>query len=250
MRRYLAGALVGAITLGGAVAAWAVPASQTTLQATFQPGSAKAGTAKKPRAATLRITIKGDTKDGTGQPATSTALNIGLPPQWRLNTERWPRKARCDITEANRQKSDSVCPKGSKVGAGSAIVQGGASETGDGVTRTLIVTAHVVENGDLGFFVENKRGQTPAVALMIQGATSQRRRIAIKIPKNLQEPVTGVPTGIRLLQFRLGGTAKAKGKRIGVVETTGCAKGKWRFGLQDVYRDGRKSDSDTAKCRR
>ncbi len=247
--KYLAGVLVGALTLGGAVA-WAVPASQTTLNTTFTPGSAKAGTQKNPRAATLKIRISGDTTTGRGQPATSTALNISLPKQWRLNSERWPRKARCDIAEANQNKSDSVCPKGSKIGAGSTTVQGGASDTGEGITRTLFVRAYVIENGDLGFFIENKRGETPAVAVMIQGATSRRRRISIKIPKNLQEPVADVPTGIRELQFTLRGTARAKGERFGVVETTGCANRRWLFTLEDVYRDGRKSDSDTAPCRK
>jgi len=249
--KYLAGVVVGALTLGGAMAAWAVPASQTTLDVTFKPGSPEAGTKKKPRANSLKISIKGDTTTGSGQPATSTALNIMLPKQWRLNSERWPRRARCDIAEANQGKSDSVCPRGSKIGAGSAIVQGGASEQGAGVTRTLFVRAYVIENGDLGFFVQNKRGETPAVALMIQGNTSRRRRISIKIPQNLQEPVAGVPTGIRLLEFTLRGKARAGGKRLGIVDTTGCGSRKqWLFTLQDVYRDGKKSDSDTARCRR
>ena len=250
-RKFTAGMLAAATTLAAAAVAWAVPADQTTLDVTFTPGAAKAGTKKTPRANSLVITAKGDTTTGTGQPATSTALNIGLPKQWILNSERWPKKARCSVQEANQQKSSSVCPKGSGIGGGKAIVQGGATETGEGVTRTLNVKAFVVKNGDIGLFVQNKAGESPTVNEMIIGATSQQRKISVKISKNLQEPVQGVPTGIRELTFSLKGTARINGKRRSIAETTGCGpRNQWLFSLTDIYTDGRKTDSDTARCRK
>ena len=247
-RKFTAGLLVGATTLTVAAVAWAVPASQTTLDVNFKPGSATAGTKKKPRGNSLVITAKGGTTTGTGQPATSTALNISLPKQWILNSERWPRKARCSVQRANQQKSASVCPKSSRIGGGKTIVQGGASETSEGARRTLTVKAFVVKNGDIGLFVQNKAGETPQVNEMIVGATSRQRKISVKISENLQEPLDNVPTGIRELTFSLKGQARINGKRRSIVETTGCGtRNQWQFTLQDIYRDGRKSDSDTAR---
>jgi hypothetical protein len=234
-----------------AAVAWAVPPSQSTLDVSFTPGAQKAGTAKAPRGNSLTIGIKGGTTTGTGQPATTTDVNIGFPRQWRLNSERWPRRSRCSVQRANQQKSSSVCPRGSRIGGGSTTVQGGASDTSSGVIRTLNIKAFVTTTGDIGLFVKNKAGEVPTVNEMIVGSTSRQRRINVKISENLQEPVQGVPTGIRDLTFTLRGTARINGKTRSIVETTGCpARNRWSFNLTDIYRGGaRKSDSDTARCR-
>ena len=245
-RKFFAGALASALMLGGALAAFAQEPANSTVNADFRPGSAKAGTKKTPRANSVNLILKGGTKDGMGQPATSTSLNVTLPKQWRINSEDWPRKQRCDIVKANQARSDSVCPKGSKIGSGKSIAKAG----GGGITQNLTVTAFVIKNGDLGFFL---RGTTPVtVAEMIQGVTSKRRQLNVKIPSNLQEPVDSVTTGITLLQTKLGGTARINGKRRGLLETTGCGtRNRWLFTFKNVYRGGgSNSDSDTPKCRK
>ena len=243
--RFLSGALACALLSGGAAAAFAVPASETTLDFQVKPGATKAGTKKTPKNATVMLAIKGGIEEGAeGQPATSKGLNISLPATWKINSERWPKKARCDIAEVNRDKDTSSCPKGSQVGKGQTIAQG----ANGAITRTLIVTAFVIENGDLGFFIKNKAGESPAINEMIQGVV-KGSKINVKIPTTIQEPIEGVPTGIQLLEFKLSATAKIKGKKTAIVQTTGCKKGKWKFGLTNVYRDGKKSDSDTVKCK-
>ena len=243
--RFVVSVLSGALLCGGAVAAFAVPASDTTLRFEAKPGSAKAGTKENPRNTTLELSIIGGTDDGTGQPATSTGLNISLPSTWRLNSDRWPNRARCDIDEVNQEKNTSSCPKGSKVGSGTAIVKG----AGGAVVRTLLLTAFVIENGDLGFFVKNKAGESPQVNEMIPGATPRANKINVRIPKTVQEPIEGVPTGIELLEFDLSAYARIQGKRTAIVQTTGCKRRKWKFSVENVYTDGRKTDSDTVNCR-
>ena len=243
--RFVVGALTCALLSGGAIAAFAVPASDTTLDFQVKPGSTKAGTTKKPKNTTLQLSIIGGTEDGTGQPATSTALNITLPPTWKLNSDRWPKRARCDIAEVNQEKNTSSCPKGSKIGSGTSVVKG----AGGAVTRTLLVTAFVIENGDLGFFIKNKAGESPQVNEMIPGATPRPNKINVKIPDTVQEPIEGVPTGIELLKFKLSATATVKGKTIAIAQTTGCKRGKWKFSVENVYRDGKQSEPDTVNCR-
>lgn len=244
--KYLAGVLVGALTLGGAIAAWAVPASQTTLDATFKPGSTKGGTKAKPQRQALNVVLRSGTKSGEGQPATATSLNIVLPKTWRINSERWPKGKRCDIAEANQQKSESVCPKGSRVGGGKSTAKGGDGS----ITQNLEVDAYVLENGDLGFFLKDLPPKTTDVDQMIQGVTSNNR-LSVKIPTNLQS-VAGVEVGLTLLTFKLSGTTKTKGKTIAVVESRGCPKGRsWKFTETSIYKGGGKnSDSDTRKCRK
>lgn len=243
--RFVVSALTCALLSGGAIAAFAAPASDTTLDFQVKPGSNDAGTVKKPKNATLQLSINGDTKDGTDQPATSTGLNISLPKTWTLNSERWPKAARCSITKVNQDKNTSSCPKPSKVGAGRVIAKG----AGGAVTRTLIVTAFVIKNGDLGFFIKNKEGESPQINEMIQGVTSGGNKINIKIPETIQEPIEGVPTGIVQLQFRLKATAKIKRKTTSIVQTTGCKQKKWKFTLVNIYRDGKNTDTDTVTCK-
>jgi hypothetical protein len=121
--RFLSGALACALLSGGAAAAFAVPASDTTLDFQVKPGSTKAGTKKKPKNTTVMLSIEGGIKGAEGVPATSKGLNISLPATWRINSERWPKKARCDIRQVNLDKDTSSCPRGSQVGEGTTIAQ-------------------------------------------------------------------------------------------------------------------------------
>jgi len=243
-KRITSGALACALVSGGAVAAFAAPANQTTLDFQVKPSSTNAGTLKKPKITNLQVTVTGDTVDGTDQPATSTSLNTTLPKQWRINAERWPKSKRCSITQVNKEKDTSSCPPGSKVGSGTskAKVNRGAAE------QNLVVTAFVIKNGDIGFFLKNVGGAT--VNEMIVGNTVGGNKLNVKIPPQIQEPFPGLPTGITLLEVNFKGTTKVKGKRIGILETTGCKNGRWKFTFVNIYRDGKNSDTDTVNCKK
>ena len=240
--RFLAGALACALLSGGAVAAFAVPASETTLDFQVKPSTTNAGTKKKPKYTKLKVTIKGDTTTGVGQPATSTSLNTKLPKEWTINSEDWPKKKRCSITKVNQDKTTASCPKGSRVGGGTSK----AKVNNGGAEQNLTVDAYVIKNGDIGFFLKNVGGAT--VNEMIQGNTVGGNKLNVKIPPQIQEPFPGLPTGITLLEVAFKGKVKVKGKTIGILSTHGCKTGKWKFTETNIYRDGVKSDTDTVKC--
>lgn len=253
-RRTLVGLLASLLTLAIAVSAWAVGSpANTNVSVNFTPGSKNAGTTKKPRNATINLVLRSKTKNGNGQPATSTSLNILLPKGWKQNSKRWPARRRCDIDKVNAQGDDSVCPTGSKVGNGRSIAKGGADETkpsgtSNGITETIVVTAHVIENGNLGLFLDGK--PVTIRPSMIQGRVSGRR-LNVKIPPTVQEPVPGVATGIELLQFKLKGNARIKGKKTSIVQTTACSRKKWTLSFTNVFRGGaKKTSKDTVSCRK
>lgn len=242
-KSYLIGALVGALALVFAAVSFAVPAAQTTLSITAKASPSKAGTKKKPKAVRFTLTIKGGPAGPGLQPATSTAIITQLPSTWKLNSKKWPKSKRCDFNLANNSKTDSVCPKGSKVGSGSSQ----ALAANGGLTQNLAVRAYVIKNGNVGFFIQ---GSKPvAVAQMLEGKVSGRK-LNVVIPSSVQEPVPGVATGITLLKVSFKGSAKVGKKKIGILETTGCKGRKWTFKVTNRYRDGSKSATDSVKCKK
>lgn len=235
-RKILTGALTGALLL--AVPGVAFASSADTLMNLGFKTTAKsrvAGTAKKPRPVNLTIELSQSTRSGTGQPSSSAALNITLPKELRFMGKTWPKKLRCDSIKANQVKSDRVCPKGSKIGAGHVTATAGDG----GITSEIDVRAYVTKTGDLGLWLDTLR-PLPIHEMLI-GKVSRARTIKVAIPSNIQQPLVGVKSAIRVLRFSL-----AKG-----VESTGCsASKKWTLKFQNVYTDGSQTKTATAPCRR
>jgi hypothetical protein len=232
-RKILGGALVGALLL--AVPGTAMADSADTLMTLGFKTSQKAGTAKKPRPVKMSLQIEQSTRSGTGQPSSSAALNITLPKQFRFTGKTWPKKLRCDPVKANQAKSDTVCPKGSKIGEGHVTATAGDG----GITSEIDVRAYVTKTGDLGLWLDTTR-PLPIHEMLI-GKVTGGRTIKVAIPSNIQQPLVGVKSAIRSLGFSL-----AKG-----VESTGCpASKKWALKFQNVYTDGSQTKTATAPCRR
>ena len=196
--------------------------------------SSKAGTAKKPRPASISIAMTQTTTSGE-LASTSRALNITLPKEQRFTGKTWPKKLRCDPVKANQAKSDSVCPKGSKIGKGHVTATAGDG----GITSEIDVRAYVTKTGDLGLWLAT---DTPLpIHQMLIGKVANGRIVKVAIPSNIQQPLVGVKSAIRSLGFSL-----AKG-----VESTGCpASKKWTLKFQNVYTDGSQTKTATAPCRR
>jgi hypothetical protein len=234
-RKILGGALVGALILAVPGVAFANSAD-TLMKLGFKTTSksGKAGTAKKPRPASISIAVTQTTASGS-LASTSRALNITLPKEQRFTGKTWPKKLRCDPIKANQAKSDSFCPKGSKIGAGHVT-----AAAGDGSLKSEIdVRAYVTKSGDLGLWLDTLK-PLPIHEMLI-GKVTGGRTIKVAIPNNIQQPLTGVRTAIDVLQFSL-----AKG-----VESTGCpASKKWTLKFQNVYTDGSQTKTATAPCRR
>jgi hypothetical protein len=204
----------------------------------------KAGTKAKPRPVNLTIAMSQSTRSGTGQPATSTDLNVTLPKQLLFIGKIWPKKLRCDPAKANQRRSDSACPKGSKIGSGHVTATAGDG----GITSEIAVRAYVTKGGDLGLWLTTT--QPLPINEMLVGEVSKGRKIQISIPPNIQQPLTGVKSAIRVLRFSLNDTTRIKGKARGIVESIGCPKGKlWALAFQNVYEHGSTTDSDTTPCR-
>jgi hypothetical protein len=253
-KKHIIGALAGALALVFAAVAVAVPAAQSTLDLTVAATPSKAGTKSKPKPTKLTLTIDGGPKQG-GQPATTTAFVVKLPKQLNINSKKWPKKARCSLSKVNQAGSVSVCPKGSKVGSGSsqALAANGA------ITQNLSISAHALTNGNVGFFLQ---GSSPvSVAVMLEGKISGRT-LTVGIPTNVQEPIPGIATGITLLKTVFNGKVKVKktfrkgGKKVkrtvtmGAIESTGCKGGKWTVSVTDKYRDGVKTVTANAPCKK
>jgi hypothetical protein len=234
-RKILGGALAGALLLAVPGAAFASSAD-TLMNLGFKTTSKsqKAGTPKKPRPASISIAVTQTTTSG-GLASTSKALNITLPKEQRFTGKTWPKKLRCDPIKANQAKSDSVCPKGSKIGAGHVT-----AAAGDGSLKSEIdVRAYVTKSGDLGLWLDTLK-PLPIHEMLI-GKVTGGRTIKVAIPSNIQQPLAGVRSAIDVLQFSL-----VKG-----VESTGCpASKKWTLKFQNVYTDGSQTKTATAPCRR
>ena len=137
---------------------------------------------------TLKLGVKGGTKSGTGQASTSTALKITLPKGLKWNGKAWASSKRCSVSKANSQKTDKVCPKGSKIGSGHV------DATALGTKEPIDVTAFVTTSGNLGLFL--KADVPLSIRVMLEGKV-KGNVINVAIPSQIQEPLPNVPVGHR-----------------------------------------------------
>jgi hypothetical protein len=239
-KKTVAVALAGALALSMTGVAYADINNTTFDLSSFSASPAKSGTKKKPKPVTLKLGVKGGTKDGTGQPSTSTALKITLTKGLNWNGKSWPKNKRCSGSKATMQRSDSVCPKGSKVGSGHT------DAVARGTKEPIDVTAYVLTNGNLGLWLE---ADVPlSIRTMLEGKI-KGNAITVNIPQTIQEPLPGVPSAIEALNFGLNGKTKVKGKTRGIIESTSCSK-KWSLKFQNVMTDGSLSDSASVACKK
>jgi hypothetical protein len=239
-KKSLAVALAGVLALSITGVAYADINNSTFDLSSFSASPAKSGTKKNPKPVSIKLAVKGGTKDGTGQASTSTALKITLPKGLNWNGKAWASSKRCSASKATMQRSDSVCPKGSKVGSGHT------DAVARGTKEPIDVTAYVLTNGSLGLWLE---ADVPlSIRTMLEGKV-KGNLITVNIPPTIQEPLPGVPSAIEALNFGLNGKTKVKGKTRGVIESTSCA-GKWTLKFQNVMTDGSLSDTASVACKK
>ena len=236
MKKVLTLALTGALTLGVAGVAQADINNSTFDLNKLTIKSNDSGTAKKPKPVTLSLGVLGGTKDGTGQPSTSTNLRITLPRGIKWNGGAWARGKRCAVSP----RSKSECPRGSKIGFGHVDAQGGP------LSESITVTAYVLKNASLGLWLE---GTPLPLNVMLQGRVRQGV-INVAIPFPVQQPVPNVFSAIRNLNFTLNGRTKVKGKTRGAVESVGCFNRKWTMKFDNIVTDGKLTDTRRASCRK
>jgi hypothetical protein len=212
--------------------------ANTTNKLTVAVSPNKAGTVSKPKAVTFVLGIAGGTKNGQGQPASSTSLNTTLPAGFRINGKIFAKskKTSCVLKDMRAKKSPSVCPKGSKVGAGVSIAKAGS------LTEVIKVSAYALTNGNIGFYLDGKPVQ---LGKTLEGkVVKSGRGLNVVIDPDVYQPAPGLYTGITKLEVKFKASVKYKGKKFGAVQTTKCPKNKkWDFTFQNVLLGGGKIDN-------
>ena len=228
-----------------AVFGFSTVAQATTLKPNLTikltPGGA--GTSSKPKGQTLNYRVTLGTDDGTSPPTTATTT-VSFGKGIRFNAGKFPT---CTLSTLN-SKGPSACPKGSKVGTGSAsaLVGGSPGEAAPSTTEILKVTAF---NGPGGkSYLLYLDGDSPATikqaieGTLGTGSGDYGYTLTVTIPPNLQQPVPGLFAPLVDFSVKTGGTLtktktkKVKGKKkkiktkINYIETIGCTGGQWKFG--------------------
>ena len=242
LKKYLVAAAVTIAGLAAATAVYAATAAESTLDAKVKASPTNAGTSSNPKSEKLSLNLDGGLKPGVaGQPETTDKIIITTPFKYRGS--RWPAKSRCDNAAADQAKSNKDCPSPSRVGKGQANLQA----ANGAIRRTLELTVHVIKNGKLGIWAQTRPGESPAVAQFIPSSISGSK-ISFDIPPNLEQPL-GVKSSIDLLTASIGGTVSVKGKSYGILESTSCPKGGWKFGVTFDTFTGDLKDTATQRCR-
>jgi hypothetical protein len=220
---------VVALSLCVAGTAYAVNATQG-LKASVSPS--KAGTKKKPKGITLGIeTITQDPAQSGDQPFATQQAVIHFDKNLVFNGKNLP-----SCSNAQVQTDDTKCPKGSKVGNGTA------SGVALGATENLTVKEY---NGPGGNSIELLvDGSAPLqIHSAIEGKLSKDSglygyKLTVPIPAGLQQPAPSVFATLTDFKTKTLGATKAKNKKpyIGLI---GCPAGKkLNFAGDFTYTDG------------
>ena len=249
MKKYLVAALT--VSVMAAVAAVAVaqyPLPVLTFDAGVTP--TKAGTKKKPKNSKIRLSLTVP-KEAR---ATADQIVFNLPQHVRVSGKGF---RYCPSTELDSTKDPAKCPKGSKVGSGTA-----SAAFGPGLTPiNFDVQIFAGSRNELGIWLQAKG---LGVAKAIRGVVSRAgspyyQKLTIDIPPELQRQL-GAYVYLTGLQATVGATrtARVKGKRrkFNLVTTIGCPKDKkhrWEARVRFVPNpnppiQGQSTQGDTSAC--
>lgn len=225
-----------ALILAVVAAMAAVPASASAglVTAIQQAGETvspnKAGTKKKPQAVKLTLSSSFDPSQITaqidaGNQFAMTDGTIFFPKEGVTNAAKFPG---CDPNTVLR--NEKQCPKGSKVGTGTAVGVG----------------LNLVENVTLTIF--NRPGGAGVTILVVSvpsapvelrdvvkvdltklgAAETYGYKLKFNVPTTLLQPVAGVLAALQLLKITIPAQTIKKGKKkYPYIATTGCATGNW-----------------------
>jgi hypothetical protein len=210
LRKYL----IVAIAALTAIAFTAVAVAQNDaadLKVTLTPK--KAGTKKKPKS--VKFILHAENKDTK---RTLASLDITMPKTVKISGKGFKT---CSASTLDNS-GPAACPKGSKVGSGSAKAILGVTNPATAQPLTFKVTAFVGGAKKINLFLQGLVNVT-SPGTVIKGG----KVLHIVVPDSAQQPVPGTYAGLVSLDTTIG--AK-KGKHI-LVATTGCKKHKQPFKL-------------------
>ena len=231
-----AAAVVGALGLTGVASA-----IQGKQGITVSATNTRAGTKAKPRSVG-KLTVVTTTSIVPGEsPWAATAATIHFDKNVVFNSSKFPKCSQSQV-----QLDDSKCPKGSRVGGGSAqsTLFAGTAVSGNPAPT---VRAYNGSNNHLFLLVNNA---SPAVRAVMVGTLKPDtgkygRKLDVLIPANLQN-VAGIIITLTQFTTRVGGTAKG----TPYVGLKGCTGGKLNVKGDFFFSDNtNKSALSTANCR-
>lgn len=242
MKKFVIPTLAATAALGVAVPAIAV-SGQQYLKVSVSPS--KAGTAAKPKNVKLKVDTGVKPAPGAKGFATKKVV-LSFDKNLVFGGSKF-----AECTQAIVQSNEASCPKGSKVGSGTA--QGVALDLGESTRQDLLVTAYNGQKGKqlLLHVVSKDRTKVPninstIVATLGKASGKFGSKLTVPIPDNLQQPVPGALATLTQFVTKVGGTGKDKTPYVGL---KGCPKGKLNVAGDFTYTDGTKQKAaTTVKC--
>jgi hypothetical protein len=214
LRKLLMGALAASASL--AVVAGAIAQTpESTFSAKVSP--ADAGTPTKPKNTSLNFNVTLDKPNTTVE-----FIDLALPRGLKMSGKGLKR---CTV-DTLAAEGPSGCPSGSKAGpTGSATADLGPE--GPAQSKLVFeVTPFVLDSNTLVFYVASEAGSGVAVQSPITGEiTSKGRKLRIRIPLELRQPVPFTDASLTSLNQTFSG--KVGGKYL--VSSIGCKNRKHKF---------------------
>jgi hypothetical protein len=225
-----------AVTAIGAVGVAQAVTPTTALKASVSP--TKKGTKKKPK--NVKLNVELITQPAPGDPAFATRSTVV---HFDKNI-KFDGKHLKSCSQSQVQTDDTKCPKGSRVGSGTAT--GSAL----GLTENLTVTAY---NGPRGTKIELLvDGQSPLqIHQVIEGKLQSDsgkygKKLVVAIPDALQQPAPGAYATLTDFKTSVKGTGSKKRPFVGLA---GCTKKRLNYKSDFVFTDGTTSTATaTSKC--
>jgi hypothetical protein len=214
LRKLLIGAVAASATF--AIAAGAIAQTpESTFTAKISPKDA--GTTKNPKNTTLQFGVT------LNRPGTTVEfIDLALPRGLKLSGKGLKH---CSV-DTLAAEGPSGCPSGSKAGptgtATALLGPAGPSQQ----QLNFEVSPFVRDSNSFVFYVASETGAGIAVQSPITGEiTSKGRKLRIRIPQELRQPVAGVDASLTSLNQ----TFKGKIGKKYVVSSTGCKNKKHKF---------------------
>jgi hypothetical protein len=250
-------ALAGALVVAGVVAAVAYAQgsnNEYTVQGDVSP--ARSASRSKPLPVELKFGFQVTSATG-GRPAPIKTYSIGF----YGGTSNGGPFPKCSADKINAAQSDSVCPKGSKVGSGKVInVAGSASDPNDtSIPCNLDLTIYNAGRNRAALYLE---GTPPDCVIGIHQALDARfvsafggkgQALQFDVPANLLHPISGLDNAQSDITSTIDKiTKKVHGRTQGYFQITQrCPKNhKAPVEVTFTTEDGNSQKaSDTVTCR-
>ena len=211
--------IMGAVAVSAVLAVTAVAVAQSP-EATFTAGvtPSKSGTPERPKNTTLSFGVTLDKPNTTVE-----FIDLTVPRALKFSTKGLKRCSQATL----ETQGPAGCPAGSKAGpTGTATALLGP----EGPSQSELhfsVSPFVRGSNTLVFYVASESGSGVAVQSPITGTLSNKgRKMRIKIPQELRQPVPGVDASLTSLNQ----TFSAKVGSHYLVQSTGCKNRKHKFG--------------------